>query len=329
MRGFIVSRETMNLLTVAALYLLLVLAPARAVTYEDIDVTLLPEPKDKSSHGYFEYVFLVTNRSAERPHTVTLSVPDQKSYTGSDYIRELRRTVVQVGPKETVRVALLQPDYPHLGGEDVAVFLDERRQEYPVVLRPNATQHSSRYYFPGGGFRSSPGGVPEPLVLKSPSIRKNFPVTELPPGPVMGGIPGRRSGMRPPVAGPGGIPPVPRRGFGRTPPGLPTPAKPGVPAHPQFTPAQPIENWSTDWLAYSRYDGIVVRGDDLKAMTPDVRTALWQYVETGGSLLVLGDADLRGLSVSETKQIENGWRLVEAGFGRCIVSPDDDFDQWK
>src|SRR5262249_53201279 len=215
--------------------------------------------------------------------TVTLSIPDQKGHTGSDHIRELRRTV-QVGAKETVRVTLLQPDHPHLGGEDVAVILDDRRQEYPVVLRPNATQHSSRFYYSGGGARSYPAGAPEPLVLKSPSIHKNFPVAE-PPDPMMGGMPGRRFGMPPPGAGPGGFPPGPRRGFGRVPPGAPTQAKPGVPAHTQLTASQePFESWSTDWLAYSRYDGIVVRGDDLKAMPPAVRTALWQYVETGGSL---------------------------------------------
>ncbi|HEY7426191.1 MAG TPA: hypothetical protein VH682_18315 [Gemmataceae bacterium] len=309
--------------------LLALAAPAQAMTYEDIEVTLQSDSKDKSSHGYFEYVFLITNRSAERPHTVTLSVPDQKGFTGSDHIRELRRTV-RVGAKETVRVALLQPDYPHLGGEDVAVFLDERRQEYPVVLRPNATQHSSHLYFSRGGRGSFSAGAPEPLVLKSPSIRKTFPRAETPPGPGMGGMAGRRSGMRPPGAGPGGFPPMPRRGFGRVPPGVPSPAKPGVPANTHFlAEQQPLESWSTDWLAYARYDGIVVRGDDLKAMPPAVRMALWQYVETGGSLLVLGDADLRGLSVSRTKESEDGWRLVEAGFGRCIVSPDDDFDQWK
>jgi hypothetical protein len=290
--------------------LLALAAPVRAMTFDDIDVTLQSEPKDRSSHGYFEYVFLVTNRSADRPYSVTLSIPDQKGYTGSDHIRELRRTV-RVGAKETVRVALLQPDYPHVGGEDVTVYLDDRRQEYAVVLRPNATQHPGRFYYSGGGRRSHSVGTPELLVLKSSSIRKDFPRAE-PPAP--GSTMGRMSIIRPPAAGPVGAPAA---------------AKLGVPSHTQFSPAQPIENWSTNWLAYSRYDGIVVRGDDLKTMPPAVRTALWQYVETGGSLLVLGDADLRGLSVNGTKKIDEEWSSVAAGFGRCILAPDDPFERWK
>jgi hypothetical protein len=52
------------------------------------------------------------------------------------------------------------------------------------------------------------------------------------------------------------------------------------------------ETWSSDWLAYSRYDGIVITADDLKAVPAEVRAALWQYVETGGALLVLGKTDL-------------------------------------
>jgi hypothetical protein len=309
----------------SACLLLTLAAPALATTYGDIDIVLQSEPKDKSWHGYFEYVLLVTNRSAERPHTVTLSLPDQKGYTGSDHIRELRRTV-RVGPNETVRVALLQPDYPHVGGEDVAVFLDERRQEHAVMLRPNQTQRGGHFYYPGRGYRSYAAAASEPLVLKSPSIRKSFPLAELPAGPMMGGMPGGMPVVPPARIGPGIVPamkPAPGR------PPVAGPSKFGIPAHTQFPPAEPIETWSTNWLAYSRYDGIIVTSDDLKAMPPAVRIALWQYVETGGSLLVLGDAELRGLSVSATKQEADGWRSLEAGFGRCLVSPDDDFERWE
>jgi hypothetical protein len=294
--------------------LLALAAPARATTYGDIEVILLSEPKDKSWHGYFEYVFLVTNHSKEQAHTVTLSMPDQKGYTGLDHIRELRRTV-RVEPNNTARIALLQPDYPNVGGVDVTVFLDERRQENTVMLRPNAIQRDSRFYFPGRGFPSYPGAAPEPLVLKSPSIRKSFPLADPPVGPMMGRMPGGMMGM-------GGPPP------GR-PPRPAGPPKVGIPADTQFPLAQALETWSTNWLAYTRYDGVIVTGDDLKALPPAVRIALWQYVETGGSLLVLGDADLRGLSVSVTKQEADGWRVLEAGFGQCLVSPDDDFERWK
>ena len=101
----------------------------------------------------------------------------------------------------------------------------------------------------------------------------------------------------------------------------------GIPPDTQFVPAEPVENWSANWLGYSRYDGIIVTADDLKAMAPAIRTALWQYVETGGSLLVVGPADLSGLS-GWAKEQKGGWTIVWSGFGRCFVSPDDNLDKW-
>lgn len=316
----------------ACLLLAVVLAtPALATTYGDIEVTIQSEPRGKSSHGYFEYVFLVTNHSAERPHTVTLSIPDQRGFTGWDHIRDLRQTV-QIGGNETARVELLQPDTPPVGGEDVTVFIDERRQEHAVPLRPNATEGRGGFYG-RSSYRLYSAGTSELLILKSRSIRKEFPRLTLPAVVAAGGMSGGMAGMpaappRPPEGvAPGGMPPA--KPPAELPPSAPAKPKPGILENVQFLPAESVEVWSHNWLAYSRYDGIVVTGDDLKAMAPAVRTALWQYVETGGTLLVLGKADLRGLSVTFDRENEDGWRWMEAGFGWCIVSPDDNFDRWK
>ena len=173
----------------------------------------------------------------------------------------------------------------------------------------------------GGGYSSSTG---EPLVLMSPSIHKNFPFSASGPGVggagMMGGMP-----AMPPGGGMMGGPPGGMRRMEKKP--LPAPAMTGVPSNAQFVRAELVANWSAHWLGYSRYDGIVVTGDDLKAMLPDVRTALWQYVETGGSLLVLGKPDLRGLSVTASRE-KDGWGIVEAGFGLCLYGSDDNIDKW-
>src|SRR5262249_41205914 len=50
----------------------------------------------------------------------------------------------------------------------------------------------------------------------------------------------------------------------------------------------PVTDWSPHWLAYSRYDGIAITGDELRKMPSAVQSALWQYVECGGCLLILG-----------------------------------------
>ena len=43
--------------------------PARADTFGDIDIIKESEPRGDSWHGYFEYAFVVTNRSSELAHT--------------------------------------------------------------------------------------------------------------------------------------------------------------------------------------------------------------------------------------------------------------------
>ena len=50
----------------------------------------------------------------------------------------------------------------------------------------------------------------------------------------------------------------------------------------------PVDQWGTNWLGYSRYDGIVVSADELEAAPAEVRRALFGYVRCGGLLLVLG-----------------------------------------
>ncbi len=108
------------------------------------------------------------------------------------------------------------------------------------------------------------------------------------------------------------------------------PVKPSLPARGfQFVSIEPIESWSVHWLAYTRYDGIVVTADELKALPAGIRAALWQYVETGGALFVIGPADLRGLSAVASKAKDAaGWTRVRAGFGQCLVSPNDNYDKW-
>jgi hypothetical protein len=294
--------------------LLVVAVPAaRATSYGDIDVVVVSTPKGDSGHGYFEYGIVVTNHSKERAHTVGLVLPHERIMLRDDTIRELRRTV-QVGAGESVRVSLLQPDHPPVGGSDLSVTIDDRRQEYEVPLRPNQSRRNRYPYYAGSYYGTAPAGR-ELLVLMSGSIRKTFPNPGAGPSGV-GMAAGFHGGMSAPTARPGPAMPA----------AVPPPVSP-LPPGTQFVQAEPVENWSANWLGHSRYDGIVVTADDLKAMTPAVRTALWQYVEIGGTLLVLGPADLTGLS-GWAKEQKSGWQMIESGFGRCFVSPDDNLDKW-
>ncbi len=341
------------------------------MTFGDIVITPEPEPKGISSHGYFEYVFHVVNKSTERSHIVSLSIPFEKSFLNGDSIRELWRTV-EVGANETVRISLLQPDHPPVAGTDVAVTIDGRMQEYGVHLKPNESLRRSHSY--RGSYLVSAGPV-EPLILLGMRV-KPLPTMEPLPESEPSGMRGA-SAIPPGMRGPGGFSPTPPPGrrmsttrpatpaavpeVPRLPPGemlsgwlSPSlmltgpyclaaasrlilawqlgeidkpPSKPGLPPRGfQFVNA---ETWSTNWLAYTRYDGIIVTAAELNALPEGIQTALWQYVETGGALLVLGRIDLRGLSaVTETKPDQAGWLTVRAGFGVCRLSPNANYDGW-
>jgi hypothetical protein len=102
----------------------------------------------------------------------------------------------------------------------------------------------------------------------------------------------------------------------------------------------PVSAWSTNWLGFSRYDGVVVTGDDIRQMPPAVQSALRRYVECGGALLVLG-----GLELPESWELRESQRsdpLADSvglvnyniGFGQCIVSTETDTkglksEQWR
>jgi hypothetical protein len=97
----------------------------------------------------------------------------------------------------------------------------------------------------------------------------------------------------------------------------------------------PVSTWSPQWLGYTRWDGIIVTREDLADLarggneTVAVLQALWQYVETGGTLLVVGPGKV---------DVPAGWRRFRStlkgftvyapGFGRCLVSPDRNSANW-
>ena len=84
----------------------------------------------------------------------------------------------------------------------------------------------------------------------------------------------------------------------------------------------PLGKWSESWLGLGQYEGISVPGKALDAAPDGVQTALWQYVETGGTLLVLGPSN-RLPWTPQTK--EAGLKIAYPGFGACVIAEADDF----
>ena len=108
-------------------------------------------------------------------------------------------------------------------------------------------------------------------------------------------------------------------------------AKP-APQFASFLSGIPVTEWSTNWLGYSSFDGIVVTEDEMRGMAPEVEGALWHFVECGGTLLVLGNW-----------QVPESWYLRQkkavsiptycVGFGQGLVTTRDpkqfSSDDWK
>ena len=293
-----------------------------AQTYFD-DITVTPElqPKGSTVHGYAEYRIGVSNRSPDNPHQVTLIFPKTSYGYSGEYIREMTRSVL-VGPSATVHVSLLQPPVP-MHGHSLAVAIDGRMQEEEVPL--DVGQHGRDVHM---SYIRTPGGSRVHMGISSLSLQilisQNVDVSDLHAhaGVILGPLASRRGYS------------LPSSGF---------PPSSGGRSKPFYETVDlgfPVSAWSTSWLGFSCYDGIVVTGDDIRMMPSDVQAALWRYVECGGALFVLDGGELPQnwkleeslKSILSTDSAEIA--AYDVGFGQCIVSPEMDMkglnqDQWR
>ncbi len=87
-----------------------------------------------------------------------------------------------------------------------------------------------------------------------------------------------------------------------------------------------IDAWSDNWLAYSGFDGLVMTAGELAVAPAPVVEAFWRYVETGGSLLVLGHLQ-SGAGWERARRdrpqaavFESGLEIDYAGFGEAMIA---------
>ena len=288
--------------------------------FDDITITPELQPTGDTSHGYAEYRVGISNRSPDKAHQVTLILPKRSHSYSGERIREITRSVV-VGPSATVYVSLLQPPVL-MYGDALGVAIDGKMQkeDVPLSLGRHGWDVFVSYISTGGSRRVRVNRSPLSLQIL---ISRNVDPTDLhthadtllnslypsSPSPSSGGFSpsGGRSASAP---------------------------------YQTIDIGFPVSAWSTSWLGFSRYDGVVVTGDDIRRMPPDVQSALWRYLECGGALFVLGGRDLpESWRVRESLKTEpaadaTGIVVYDVGFGRYIVSPEIDTkgldrEQWK
>ncbi len=257
-------------------------------TYGDVTVSVESMPSSSTFYGYAEYGILLTNHSETDSRRITVFTP-HRSYGSGDYIREVRRSVV-VGPASSATVSLFQPPLDMQGG-GLGVIIDGKIQREPVSL--NSSEHCRNNY--SLHYRWSPTNPLCILLSRSVSyddfqngVDKYF-------GPHSGS-----SSASPSASG----------------------------IYDFIKSESSVRAWSTSWLAYSCFDGVVVSASDMEQMRASVRLALFEYVECGGSLLILDS--WQPPEQMNTKPANDGqFNLYYAGFGVIAVNDSVEVEEWK
>ena len=283
------------ILRAAILFLVCCGWSAAADAEEFDDIQIISESRrsaNNGAHGYALYNFMVSNRSPSKKYEVELRIPgdDYRSIGPSSRIRGLSKKF-EVAPNSTVYVPLYQPAL-RMSGSGVGVYINGRKQKSNINLRlgdhgayPSTTSMrgipNTATSWISAGARS---GMFEPRVLISYSadesdLRKIASLSRVgPPGSPIISSPGFSRGptmtLTIPPSRPGGTRIGPSTG--------------GI-ANVEFINASGFE---PNWLSYSSYDGCVLALSDAQGLAPNELSALWQYIECGGSVAVMGEGDL-------------------------------------
>ena len=289
--------------------------------FDDITITPALQPRGTTYHGYAEYRIGISNRSPDKPHQVTLTMPKNSYAHSGDDIREMTRSVV-VGPSAMVYVSLLQPPLS-MQGHAMAVAVDGKMQkeEIPLLLG----RHGQNVFI---SHMSTPRGTRAHIGISNLSlailVSQSVDVTDLHThaAVILGPLASKRGYS------------LPSGGFS------PSSGGRSKPFYETIDLGFPVSAWSTNWLGFSRYDGIIITGNDIRMMPSDVQSALWRYVECGGALFVLGGSELpESWKLEESLKSKlsadsAGITAYDVGFGQCIVSTEMDMkslnqDHWR
>ncbi len=247
--------------------------PAEDYLNGQLTVTPLPTPVTRTSsrshgegtsHGYMEYRFAINNKS-DQPHQVNFHFSAERSYRGELMLGNASTSVV-VEPKSEATATILQPPVPFLfGNVPLYIRIDNREQTANFAGSPHGYQ---RHYSSGGTMCnilvSNKITANQRELLTRGTLEEEKAATPG-PGGMMGGMPGGGMG-----------------GMAYSPYGTPT-----GDSHVVWQSEVPTEQWSDQWLGYTRFDCVVVNNDDMTALKPEAFRALRRYVEMGGMFVIL------------------------------------------
>jgi hypothetical protein len=77
--------------------------------------------------------------------------------------------------------------------------------------------------------------------------------------------------------------------------------------------------WSEQWLAFTPFEAVLIMRADYAAMPPATQAALWNWVNAGGNLVVLGDIPVPAPWNRAPITRHEGTREFMVGFGHCVL----------
>ncbi|MDR1923554.1 MAG: hypothetical protein LBQ66_04185 [Planctomycetaceae bacterium] len=246
-----------------------------AETYGQITITEIADFSASNSnntiHGYQEYRFRVQNRDTE-PHKVKLSLSPAETFNRTKPL-VLSTDAVEVPAGCYVVLRMLQPPVRldiYSSNATITVNIDGRNQRDEMSRTCNHMFNTRSYY----------GGTPAYSQIcftqQVPQAIRDFFT--------------KRSTDTPDTTSATAKTPTPTTSTtSRVTHGSATP-EPPQPMNCSFS-NLPIEEWSESWLAYSRFDCLVITSGEWKTLSmrkQSVLNAIMQYVEIGGMIVILG-----------------------------------------
>jgi hypothetical protein len=277
------------------------------------EIAVLPEQRGvrdfnsyDDQHGYTEYRATVVNQSPSNQHRVTLILPKTETSNRNvgHYLQSIRRSTT-VEPQSSAVVSLWQPGLnlsPDARSMGVAVDGRLARTALPMMLRPNQQLWQAR--------------TPNTLFGRSILVGPGLTPT-LDQGIRLSAVGRPQAGSQPKA-----------RTFSVSSSTYNGQRYSYIHVNRfRETVGTAVKDWSTHWLAYTNCDGIVIRDRDLQPAPGEVLDALWQYVESGGSLVILGMYPVPP-HWERTREALGGMIGYHPGFGACLVVLDAELEKW-
>ncbi|MDR2757233.1 MAG: hypothetical protein LBC20_16165 [Planctomycetaceae bacterium] len=235
-----------------------------AANYGKISIQEIPMTSDAgttTSYGYLEYRFRVTNKDT-KAHTVGLEIPKNSFVRGQTLSRSTNS--ITVPPQSTAVLRLLQPPFPINGSDEAQVIIDGRYQHDSTPFRKISNHGNSYFSHKIANILSSndvPGDLRNLFQNGIPPEKTETPENETK----------TESAVQPAIHYSGSTTHAPEL--------MP------------WVSNVPVEEWSDYWLAYTRFDAVLLTGsewNEIQEHHAGIFDALKKYTETGGILGIVG-----------------------------------------